>query len=96
MALQNITLTAAMRANVLSLQQTQNLFENTQNRLATGKRVNTALDDPINYFAAKAYTDRASDLSNLKDSMNEAIQTLKAADAGISAITDLIADVALA
>ncbi len=91
MALNNITLTAAMRANVLSLQNTSSLFETTQNRLATGKKVNTALDNPIAYFAAKSYTDRASDLTSLKDSMNEAIQTVKAADAGITAISDLVA-----
>jgi len=91
MALSTITLTAGMRSNVLALQQTQNLFENTQTRLATGKKVNSALDDPIAYFAAKGYTDRASDLAALKDSMNEAIQIVKAGDAGITAIEDLIA-----
>jgi flagellin-like hook-associated protein FlgL len=91
MALGTITLTASMRANVLALQSNQQLFENTQTRLATGKKVNTALDNPISYFAAKSYNDRANDLSSLKDSMNEAIQTVKAADAGISAISDLIA-----
>ena len=90
MALSNITLTAGMRANLLSLQKTQNLFEVTQTRLATGKKVNTALDDPIAYFAAKGYTDRANDLNALKDNMNEAIQIVKAADAGISAIQDLV------
>jgi flagellin-like hook-associated protein FlgL len=91
MALSNITLTAGMRANLLSLQNTANLFDTTQTRLATGKKVNTALDDPIAYFAAKGYMDRANDLSGLKDSMNEAIQIVKAADAGITAIEDLIA-----
>ena len=91
MSLTNITLTAAMRANLLSLQSTQNLFETTQNRLSTGKKVNSALDNPIAYFAAKSYSDRATDLSALKDNMNEAIQTVKAADAGITAITDLVA-----
>ncbi len=91
MALSNITLTAGMRANVLALQNTQELFQNTQSRLATGKRVNSALDDPIAYFAAKGYTDRAGDLSALKDNMNEAIQIVKAADAGISSIENLIA-----
>jgi len=91
MAISNITLTAGMRANLLSLQNTQNLFEVTQTRLATGKKVNTALDDPIAYFAAKGYSDRASDLAALKDGMNEAIQIVKAADAGITAIEDLIA-----
>jgi len=91
MALSNITLTAGMRANLLSLQNTSSLFDTTQTRLATGKKVNTALDDPIAYFAAKGYMDRANDLSGLKDSMNEAIQIVKAADAGITAIEDLIA-----
>jgi flagellin len=91
MALNTITLTAGMRANVLALQNTQNLFQTTQNRLSTGKKVNTALDNPVNYFAAKSYTDRANDLGALKDNMNEAIQTVKTADSGISAISDLIA-----
>jgi flagellin len=91
MALSNITLTAGMRANLLALQNTQNLFEVTQTRLATGKKVNTALDDPIAYFSAKGYVDRASDLASLKDNMNEAIQIVKTADAGIGALEDLIA-----
>jgi flagellin len=91
MALNNISLTAGMRANLLSLQNTAKMFDTTQTRLATGKKVNTALDDPIAYFAAKGYMDRANDLSGLKDSMNEAIQIIKAADAGITAIEDLVA-----
>jgi len=91
MALNNITLTAAMRSNLLSLQNTQSLFDTTQTRLATGKKVNSALDNPINYFAAKSYTERAADLTFLKDDMNEAIQVVKAADSGISAISDLVA-----
>lgn len=90
MAINDITLTAGMRSTLTSLQETARLFDRTQTRLASGKKVNTALDDPINYFAAKGYMDRASDLSSLKDSMNESIQTIKAADAGISAIQSLI------
>lgn len=90
MAINDITLTAGMRNTLSSLQSTANLFDRTQTRLATGKKVNSALDDPINFFAAKGYMDRASDLSNLKDSMNEAIQTVKAADAGLTAMEDLI------
>lgn len=90
MAINDITLTAGMRNTLSSLQSTANLFDRTQTRLATGKKVNTALDDPINFFAAKGYMDRASDLSGLKDGMNEAIQTVKAADAGITAMEDLI------
>jgi flagellin-like hook-associated protein FlgL len=87
----NITLTSGMRSNLFSLQQTQTMMESTQTRLSTGKRVNSALDDPINFFAAQGHTQRASDLAMRKDEMSEAIQTIKAADNGISAITDMIA-----
>jgi flagellin-like hook-associated protein FlgL len=80
-----------MRANLFALQSTQTLMEKTQNRLATGKEVNSALDDPINFFAAQGHVQRAGDLAFRKDEMGEGIQTIKAADAGISAITDLIA-----
>jgi len=66
-------------------------MDQTASRLATGLKVQTSLDDPVKFFAAKANTDRASDLSRLKDDMSEAIQTVKAADTAISAITDLIA-----
>ena len=66
-------------------------MEKTQGRLSTGKKVNSALDDPINFFAAQAHSQRANDLSALKDQMGEGIQTIKAADAGIEAITDLVA-----
>ncbi len=91
MAMSQITLTSGMRQNLFSLQQTSNLMDMTQTRLSTGKRVNSALDDPINFFAAQGHTQRASDLSMRKDEMSEAIQTIKAADNGISAVTDMIA-----
>jgi len=91
MAMNNITLTSGMRSNLFSLQQTQTMMESTQTRLSTGKKVNSALDDPINFFAAQGHTQRASDLAMRKDEMSEAIQTIKAADNGISAITDMIA-----
>jgi flagellin-like hook-associated protein FlgL len=80
-----------MRQNLFSLQQTNKAMETTQVRLATGKRVNSALDDPIAFFAAQGHTQRAGDLSIRKDEMAEAIQTIKAADNGISAVLDLIA-----
>ena len=91
MAMNNITLTSGMRQNLFSLQQTSNMMETTQTRLSSGKRVNSALDDPINFFAAQGHTQRAGDLAMRKDEMSEAIQTIKAADNGISAITDMIA-----
>jgi len=90
MAINQVSLTSGMRANLFSLQNTSKMMETTQNRLSTGKRVSSALDDPVNFFAAQGHTQRASDLSFRKDEMNEAIQTVKAADKGIEAISDLI------
>ena len=91
MALNDISLTSGMRANLLSLQSTVELLNRTQERLSTGKKVNSPLDNPTNYFVAKSLMDRASDISLAKDNMSEGIQTIKAADSGIKAITDLIA-----
>lgn len=91
MAMNPITLTSGMRQNLFSLQQTSKAMESTQNRLATGKKVSSALDDPIAFFAAQGHTQRSSDLAIRKDEMSEAIQTIKAADNGINAVLDLIA-----
>jgi len=62
----------------------------TQDRLSSGKKVNSALDNPTNYFAAQAHTSRANDISGRKDSMNEAIQTVTTASRGIDSINTLI------
>jgi flagellin-like hook-associated protein FlgL len=91
MAMQPISLTSGMRANLVSLQQTNSMLEITQKRLSTGKRVNSALDDPVAYFTAIAHEQRATDLASRKDEMSEAVQTVKAADAGIQSINTLIA-----
>jgi flagellin len=85
-----ITLTMGMRQNLFALKQTDALMNTTQNRLATGKKVNSALDDPISFFAAQVHLQRADDLSLRKDDMGEAIQTINAANNGIEAISDLI------
>src|SRR3954470_17953997 len=74
----NITLSAGVRQNLLSLQSTAQLMSTTQNRLATGKKVNSALDNPTNFFTASGLTSRASDLSSLLDSMSNAVKTLQA------------------
>ena len=87
----SITLTSGMRQNLFALQSTSKLMEQTQNRLSTGKRVNSALDDPISFFSAQNHQQRADDLTFRKDAMGEAIQTAKAGNNGIEAITDLIA-----
>jgi flagellin-like hook-associated protein FlgL len=86
----NITLTAGVRQNLLSLQQTADLMSQTQNRLATGKKVNSALDNPLNFFTSSSLSARASDLSNLLDSMAGGIQTIQAGNNGITAITSLV------
>ena len=83
----DISLTASMRSNLLSLQNTQSLMDLTQNRLSTGKKVNSAIDNPSSYYASQSLTNRASDLSALLDSMGQAIQTIKAANEGIESIT---------
>jgi len=85
-----ISLTSGMRSNLLSLQGTSKMIDQTQTRLSTGKKVNTPLDNPTNYFAAQSHMQRADDLSARKDGMAEAVQMVKAADAGIKAITSLI------
>src|SRR5579885_429129 len=86
----DIVLSAGVRANLLQLQQTSDLITQTQTRLATGKRVNSALDNAINFFTAQGLDNRASDLSNLLDSQSSAINTINAANNGISAITKLV------
>jgi len=79
-----------MRNNLLSLQSTTDLLNRTQTRLSSGKKVNSALDNPTNFFAAQAANNRANDLTSRIDGMTEAVQGIKAADAGITGITSLI------
>jgi flagellin-like hook-associated protein FlgL len=79
-----------MRQNLIALQNVDSLMETTQNRLSTGKKVNSALDDPVNFFKAEDHYNRASDLAAKKDGMNEAIKTIEAANTGIEAIEDLL------
>lgn len=83
----NVTLTASMRTNLLSLQNTQSLMDVTQERLSTGLKVNSAIDNPSAYYTAQALNNRASDLSSLLDSMGQGIQTIQAANEGIEAMT---------
>jgi flagellin-like hook-associated protein FlgL len=86
----DVTLSAGVRANLLSLQNTAQLMQTTQNRLATGKRVNSALDNPLNFFTSASLGARANDLSGLLDSMSNGIQTIQAANNGVTAITSLV------
>ncbi len=90
MPINDITLAGGMRANLVNLQLIASLQARTTQRLATGKRVNTAVDDPAAYFAAQSNMSRAGDLAARKDAMGEALQTVQAASQGIDAITKLI------
>jgi flagellin-like hook-associated protein FlgL len=87
---QDVTLTSAMRTNLLSLQNTVDLLNRTQERLSTGKKVNSPLDNAASYFAAQTHTNRANDLTARKEGMSEAIQTLTSATQGIESINTLI------
>ena len=90
MAINDISLTSGMRSNLTTLQSTAKLLDRTQNRLSTGKKVNSAIDNPTSFFAAQSLNSRASIIDGLKDAMGQAIQTVQAADKGITAITSLI------
>ncbi len=86
----DISLTASMRTNLLSLQNTQSLMDQTQERLSTGLKVNSAIDSPSSYYTAQSLNNRASDLSALLDSMGQGVQTIKAANEGIESITTFV------
>lgn len=86
----DIVLSSGVRSNLLQLQNTADLITQTQNRLASGKRVNSALDNPINFFTAQNLSVRANDLNALLDTMSTAINTIQAANNGITAITKLV------
>ena len=85
-----ITLSAGVRQNLLSLQNTADMMATTQSRLATGKKVNSALDNPTNFFTSQSLNNRASDLSSLLDSMSNGMKTLEAADNGLTSMTNTL------
>ena len=86
----DIILSSAIRSNLTSLQSTAHLIGQTQTRLATGKKVNSALDNPINFFTSASLNARAGDLSNLLDGVGNGIQTIQAANNGITSLTKLV------
>ena len=85
-----ITLTAATRQNLLSLQDTAALQATTQNRLSTGKKVSSALDNPVTFFTSQSLDQRSGDLSSLLDGISNGIQTIQAANQGITSIQKLV------
>jgi flagellin-like hook-associated protein FlgL len=85
-----IVLSSSVRQNLLSLQSTADLLATTQNRLASGKKVNTALDNPTNFFTAAGLDSRASDIHNLLDGIGNGVQILQAANTGITSLNKLV------
>ena len=85
-----IVLSASVRQNLLSLQSTAALLATTQNDLATGNKVNSALDNPTNFFTSQSLNNRASDISNLLDSIGNGVQVLQAANTGITSLESLV------
>src|SRR4030081_4042966 len=85
-----IVLSSSVRQNLLSLQSPAELLSTTQNRLSTGKKVNTALDNPTNFFTAQGLDNRANDISNLLDSIGNGVQVLQAANTGLTSLQKLV------
>src|SRR6201997_530234 len=86
----DVVLSASVRQNLLALQSTATLLATTQEHLATGKKVNSALDNPTNFFTAQGLDARANDIGNLLDSIGNGVQILQAANTGITSITSLV------
>src|SRR6202140_120301 len=86
-----IVLSASVRQNLLSLQSTASLLATTQNDLSTGNKVNSALDNPTNFFTAQGLNNRASDINNLLDGIGNGVQVLQAANTGITSLQSLVA-----
>ena len=85
-----IALSSAIRSNLLALQSTSSLTNQTQSHLATGQKVSSAIDNPVSYFQAAALTDRASDFQNSKDNIDQGISSLSTALQGITSIQTLV------
>ncbi|AWB06916.1 flagellin, partial (plasmid) [Azospirillum humicireducens] len=85
-----VSLSASMRTNLLQLQNVQKTIAQKQQVLATGNKINSALDGPTEFFAAKGLSQRAGDLSSLKDAMGQSISTIKSADKGLTKISDYV------
>jgi flagellin len=87
-----IVLSASVRQNLLSLQSTASLLATTQNALATGNKVNSALDNPTSFFTAQGLNNRAGDINNLLDQIGNGVQVLQAANTGITSLQSLVSN----
>lgn len=86
----SVTLSASARSNLLALNNVTNLLAQTQGRLATGKKVNTASDNATAFFSSQGFLQRASDFSTIKEGLGTALQTITAASNAIDAITKIV------
>jgi len=87
----SIVLSAGVQSNLLSLQNTNDLFTQINTRLSTGKKVNSALDNATNFFLSNAFKASATTLQGLLDNgITNSLRTIDAANTGITAITALI------
>ena len=86
----DVTLSSAVRSSLLSLQNTTDLIDRTQNRLSSGLRVASAIDDPVSFFQAKTLSDRAFDFTEKKDTIDQGVSTVSAALEGIEAIEAIV------
>jgi flagellin-like hook-associated protein FlgL len=90
MAQSNVTLSSGVSNTLLSLQKTSKNIETTQYKLSTGKKVNSAIDDPLSYFQARSLTNRANDLLARKDQIEQGIKTVEAAIQGLESIEETL------
>jgi flagellin len=86
----SVVLSSAVRQNLLALQSTASLMASTQNNLSTGNKVNSALDNPTNFFTAQGLSNRSSDISNLLDGISNGVQVLQAANTGLTSLQSLV------
>ncbi len=86
----DIMLASTVRASLMALQGTDGLIAAAQKRLATGRRVNTAFDNPTVFFAASALGNRAGDLSSVLDGITGAYKTLESANSSLTSLTNLV------
>lgn len=85
----DVTLTRGVRANLLQLQRNESLRLQVADRLTSGRQVNRVADDPKDFYAARAASNRVGDLFDLKSGINQAISSAAAADVGLNAVEDL-------
>jgi flagellin-like hook-associated protein FlgL len=90
MSISQVSISAAARQNLLALQNTATLLNTTEKNLATGKKVNSALDDASSYFQSQGFLSSANSLDNLKNSMSTSVQTLTAASNAIDSVTSVV------